>query len=76
LLDDNRELFIPEQQTHIKPHKNFRIFATQNPASYSGRKTLSRAFRNRFISLSFDDITVEDTMAIMKVRRPILKDSS
>lgn len=75
LLDDNRELFIPEQQKHIRPHKNFRIFATQNPSSYSGRKTLSRAFRNRFISLNFYDITVDDTMAIMKVRRPILADS-
>jgi midasin len=56
LLDDNRELFIPEQQKHIKPHQNFRIFATQNPSSYSGRKTLSRAFRNRFVSISFSDI--------------------
>ena len=28
LLDDNRELFIPELQQHLIPHKNFRIFAT------------------------------------------------
>lgn len=65
LLDDNRELFIPEQQKHLKPHPNFRIFATQNPSSYSGRKTLSRAFRNRFVSISFADITIEDTLAIL-----------
>lgn len=65
LLDDNRELFIPEQQKHIKPHPNFRIFATQNPSSYSGRKTLSRAFRNRFVSISFADINTDDTMAIL-----------
>ncbi len=75
LLDDNRELFIPEQQKHIKPHKSFRIFATQNPSSYSGRKKLSRAFRNRFISLMFTDITVVDTMAILEARRPLVGDS-
>ena len=28
LLDDNKELFINETQTYIKPHPNFRIFAT------------------------------------------------
>lgn len=75
MLDDNRELFIPEQQKHIKPHPNFRIFATQNPSSYSGRKTLSRAFRNRFVSISFLDINTDDMMAILEARSPLLKDS-
>lgn len=28
LLDDNKELFMPETQTYIKPHANFRLFAT------------------------------------------------
>jgi midasin len=28
LLDDNKELFINETQTHLKPLKGFRIFAT------------------------------------------------
>lgn len=28
VLDDNRELYVPELQKIIKPHKNFRIFAT------------------------------------------------
>jgi len=28
LLDDNKELFVNELQTHVKPHANFRIFAT------------------------------------------------
>jgi midasin len=60
LLDDNRELFIPEQQCHIKPHRWFRIFATQNPVSYAGRKVLSRAFKNRFINIDFNNISVED----------------
>lgn len=47
LLDDNKELFINETQEYIKPAKGFRIFATQNPTSYGGRKELSKAFKNR-----------------------------
>lgn len=39
VLDDNRELYIPETQTVVKAHPNFRIFATQNPPGiYGGRK--------------------------------------
>ncbi|XP_017784384.1 PREDICTED: midasin [Nicrophorus vespilloides] len=57
VLDDNRELFIPETQEVIKAHPNFMLFATQNPpGTYSGRKMLSRAFRNRFVELHFNEI--------------------
>ena len=57
VLDDNRELFIPETQTTIQAAGNFRIFATQNPSGkYGGRKSLSRAFRNRFIELHFGEL--------------------
>jgi len=39
VLDDNRELFIPETQIIIKAHPGFRLFATQNPPGlYGGRK--------------------------------------
>jgi midasin len=31
LLDDNRELMIPDTQEVIKPHPDFAVFATQNP---------------------------------------------
>jgi hypothetical protein len=48
LLDDNRELFVPELQEVVKPHPHFMLFATQNPpGAYAGRKVLSRAFRSR-----------------------------
>jgi midasin len=57
LLDDNRELVIPETQEVIRPHPHFMLFATQNPpGQYGGRKALSRAFRNRFLELHFDDV--------------------
>ena len=38
LLDDNRELFIPETQQIVKPHPHFMLFATQHPPGlYGGR---------------------------------------
>jgi midasin len=72
LLDDNRELLIPETQVVVTPHADFMLFATQNPAGlYGGRKHLSRAFRNRFLELHFDDIPVEELCEILHKRTQI-----
>ena len=69
LLDDNRELYLAEINEVVKPHPNFRLFATQNPAgAYGGRKPLSRAFRNRFVEIHMADIP-EDEMIIILERR-------
>lgn len=69
LLDDNRELFIPETQETIKPHPHFLLFATQNPpGAYGGRKVLSRAFRNRFIEVHFEDIPPVELETILEKR--------
>ena len=69
LLDDNRELLIPETQEVVKPHPNFVLFATQNPPGiYGGRKILSRAFRNRFLEIHFDNIPQEDLRVILHER--------
>ncbi|KAJ2886267.1 AAA ATPase midasin, partial [Coemansia asiatica] len=66
LLDDNRELVIPETQEIVRPHPHFMLFATQNPAGlYGGRKALSRAFRNRFVELHFDDIPERELQQII-----------
>ena len=72
LLDDNRELLIPETQQIVRPHENFMLFATQNPPGmYGGRKTLSRAFRNRFLELHFDDIPNDELETILRERSQI-----
>ncbi|TRY63986.1 hypothetical protein TCAL_02073 [Tigriopus californicus] len=74
VLDDNRELFIPETQTVIKAHKLFRVFATQNPAgTYGGRKVLSRAFRNRFVELHFDELPNPELEVIIEKKCAIPK---
>lgn len=69
LLDDNRELLIPETGEIIKPHPHFMLFATQNPPGlYAGRKVLSRAFRNRFLEIHFDDVPQAELQTILARR--------
>lgn len=72
LLDDNRELVIPETQEVVRPHPHFMIFATQNPPGlYAGRKVLSRAFRNRFLEVHFDDVPEAELETILCQRSRI-----
>ncbi|XP_073672706.1 midasin [Garra rufa] len=69
LLDDNRELFIAETQEVVKAHPRFMLFATQNPPGlYGGRKVLSRAFRNRFVELHFDELPSAELENILHQR--------
>ena len=69
LLDDNRELFVPELQEVVRPHPSFMLFATQNPpGAYGGRKVLSKAFRNRFMELHVDDIPEAELITIVQRR--------
>ncbi|XP_032398227.1 midasin [Etheostoma spectabile] len=69
LLDDNRELFVAETQEVIKAHPRFLLFATQNPPGlYGGRKVLSRAFRNRFVELHFDELPSGELETILHQR--------
>jgi len=69
LLDDNRELVIPETHEVIRPHPHFMLFATQNPPGlYAGRKVLSRAFRNRFLDIHFSDVPQHELQTILSER--------
>ncbi|KAI0314077.1 hypothetical protein OF83DRAFT_1165344 [Amylostereum chailletii] len=69
LLDDNRELVIPETQEVVRPHPHFMLFATQNPPGlYAGRKVLSRAFRNRFLEVHFEDVPQAELETILHRR--------
>ncbi|XP_057535568.1 midasin isoform X3 [Amaranthus tricolor] len=72
LLDDNRELFVPELNETVRAHPNFMLFATQNPPTfYGGRKMLSRAFRNRFVEIHVDDIPEDELTEILEKKGKI-----
>ncbi|KAF8388344.1 hypothetical protein HHK36_027010 [Tetracentron sinense] len=69
LLDDHRELFVPELQETVRAHPDFMLFATQNPPNlYGGRKFLSRAFRNRFVEIHVDEIPEDELSIILEMR--------
>lgn len=69
LLDDNREIFVPETQETVSAHPEFMLFATQNPPMlYGGRKVLSRAFRNRFLEIHVDEIPDDELKTILERR--------
>jgi midasin (ATPase involved in ribosome maturation) len=66
VLDDNRELFIPETGEVIKAHPRFQLFGAQNPAGvYGGRKQLSRAFTNRFVQMEFCELSNDELEVIV-----------
>lgn len=46
LLDDDKQVTLPNGEV-VKPHPNFRVFATMNP-DYEGTKGLNRALLDRF----------------------------
>ncbi|TBU14529.1 AAA ATPase [Ordospora colligata] len=64
LLDDNRQIYVPETDEVVCPHRDFRIFATQN-VGYGGRKGLSKAFRNRFVELFFRETGDDEVLEIV-----------
>lgn len=59
LLDDDKYVVVPQHEGEVvKPHKNFRFFATMNPTDeYTGTKELNKAFKSRF------DITIQTEYA-------------
>ena len=69
LLDDNREVYVPEKDEVVRADSRFRIFATQNPVgAYAGRKRLSRAFLNRFVVLNVQPPPADELAAIVCAR--------
>ena len=49
LETDPESRFIKFQDIEIKPHKNFRLFATSNPTEYSGTNKMNDALLSRFL---------------------------
>jgi midasin len=68
LFDDDRYLVLAEKPDNerVVPAEGFRIFATQNPASYSGRKEISDAMKNRFHMMWVEGLPPKENVEIMK----------
>ncbi len=73
VLDDDKFLVLPEHEGEIiRPHKDFRIFATMNPSlEYAGTKDLNKALLSRFpivIQTQYPDAVRE--MEIIRTHSP------
>lgn len=55
LLDDDRRVILVEKSNEVlRPHEDFRFFATMNPSEeYSGTKDVNRALLSRFNSVIY-----------------------
>lgn len=77
LLDDNREVYVPERDQVVRADPQFRLFATQNPIGrYSGRKRLSRAFLNRFVVLNIQQPPNNELVEIVCKRCKVQKSAA
>lgn len=72
LLDDNKEIYLPQKDELIKSHPNFRLFATQN-INYGGRKGISKALRNRFIEIFFPEHSESEILEILHLKTKLPK---
>jgi Holliday junction resolvasome RuvABC ATP-dependent DNA helicase subunit len=70
LLDDDRYIVLSENSGEVvRPHKNFRLFASMNPSGkYAGTKDLNKAFLSRFpIILQLDFPNPKEEEQILKI---------
>jgi midasin len=64
-LDHRGTAYIPELNRSFARHRDFRVFAAQNPhAQGGGRKGLPKSFVNRFSVVYVDSLTIEDMCVI------------
>lgn len=64
LLDDDKMIVLTQKDgSELRPHKDFRFFATMNPVDeYAGTKDLNKAFKSRFnmiINMHYPEMETE-----------------
>lgn len=73
LLDDDGYVVLAEKDGEVvRPHDNFRVFATMNPSDgqYSGTKELNTAFLDRFVKMTIDFPTLAQERTMVEKRYP------
>ncbi len=68
LLEGKRTVDIPNIGSRTA-HPNFRFFATQNPATDTGRNRLPPALRSRFMEVNVTEFSREDLVEILHRRK-------
>ena len=68
LLDGKDNLLIPNTNILERAHPDFRIFATQNGITYTGRKELPQSLRSRFTEVCFSPFTKDEILGIIEKR--------
>lgn len=66
LLEGKMEIQIPGKAEKIYAKPGFRIFATQNDASYANRKVLPTLLRNRFTEVQVPRFTKQELVQILQ----------
>lgn len=71
LLDDDKQVTVTQHGGEVvKPHENFRFFATMNPTDeYAGTKELNKAFQSRFnvvLKMHYPSPTIESKIVAGK----------
>lgn len=75
LLDDDGFVVLADKGNEVvRPHENFRLFATMNPSDggYTGTKDLNTAFLDRFVKMTFDFPTLAQERKMVEKRYPNL----
>jgi MoxR-like ATPase len=75
VLDDDGYVVLAEHTGEVvRPHANFRVFATMNPSDgqYSGTKELNQAFLDRFVKTTFGFPTLAQERKMVEKRYPTL----
>lgn len=73
LLDDDKRVALPNGDV-IRPHQDFRFYATMNP-DYEGTRTLNRAFMDRFaIVLNVDILPPTEEVKLLEERTKVKND--
>lgn len=75
LLDDDKFVVVAQKDGEVvRPHANFRFFATMNPVDeYAGTKDLNKAFKSRFnmiINMQYPDVDTEVEIVKQKCNLP------
>ncbi len=68
LLEGQKVFSVPDTNIKVDVHEKFRIFATQNDASYDGRYILPMSLRTRFLQIMVFDFAEAELAQIIETR--------